>query len=223
MSERRRHRGPRRFAVGAALLLALAWPGVAGAVTEAPPASADPALEARMMAVATELRCLVCQNQTIADLHAGLAVDLRQQIREQLAKGRSEREILDYMSARYGDFVLYRPPFRPGTALLWLGPFALMALALGRAAAAAGRARRRPPRRCPERSTPARRPVAVTGASAWFQRRSCSGSGAGSASNALSGRRCRRRNVKASAPAPASTISSGPAHSSAVTGLTGGR
>ena len=131
MSERRRHRGPRRFAVGAALLLALAWAGVAGAVTEAPPASADPALEARMMAVATELRCLVCQNQTIADSHAGLAVDLRQQIREQLAKGRSEREILDYMSARYGDFVLYRPPFRPGTALLWLGPFALMALALG--------------------------------------------------------------------------------------------
>ena len=83
-----------------------------------------------MMEVATELRCLVCQNQTIADSHAGLAEDLRRQIREMLAKGKSEREILDYMTERYGDFVLDRPPFKPATALLWIGPALLMAVAL---------------------------------------------------------------------------------------------
>lgn len=98
---------------------------------EAESASANPELEARMMAVAGELRCLVCQNQTIADSHAGLAVDLRQQIRELLARGQSERQILDYMTQRYGDFVLYRPPFKATTALLWIGPAALLALALG--------------------------------------------------------------------------------------------
>lgn len=98
---------------------------------EAESASANPELEARMMAMASELRCLVCQNQTIADSHADLAVDLRQQIRELLARGQSERQILDYMTQRYGDFVLYRPPFKATTALLWIGPVALLALALG--------------------------------------------------------------------------------------------
>jgi cytochrome c-type biogenesis protein CcmH len=97
----------------------------------APPAAADPVAEARMMAIAAELRCLVCQNQTIADSHAGLAEDLRQQIREMLAKGMSERQILDYMTERYGDFVLYRPPFKPSTLLLWVGPGLLLLLALG--------------------------------------------------------------------------------------------
>jgi cytochrome c-type biogenesis protein CcmH len=97
---------------------------------EAPPAAENPEIEARTMAVASELRCLVCQNQTIADSHAGLAEDLRRQIREMLAKGKSEREILDYMTERYGDFVLYRPPFKPATALLWIGPALLMAVAL---------------------------------------------------------------------------------------------
>ena len=84
-----------------------------------------------MMQLANELRCLVCQNQTIADSNAGLAVDLRQQIREMLAKGQGERQILDYMTQRYGDFVLYRPPFKTSTALLWVGPAALLVLALG--------------------------------------------------------------------------------------------
>ena len=98
---------------------------------EAESASANPELEARMMAVAGGLRCLVCQNQTIADSHADLAVDLRQQIREMLARGQSERQILDYMTQRYGDFVLYRPPFKATTALLWIGPAALLVLALG--------------------------------------------------------------------------------------------
>jgi len=103
---------------------------VPSSAVEAPAAAENPEIEARMMAVATELRCLVCQNQTIADSHAGLAEDLRRQIREMLAKGKSEREILDYMTERYGDFVLYRPPFKPATALLWIGPALLMAVAL---------------------------------------------------------------------------------------------
>ncbi len=78
------------------------------------------------MDLASKLRCLVCQNQTIADSSAGLAVDLRNQIREQLGKGESESQILDYMVARYGDFVLYQPPFKASTVLLWLGPLILL-------------------------------------------------------------------------------------------------
>ena len=70
----------------------------------------------------------MCQNQTLADSNAPLAVDLRNQIREQLQNGRSERDVLDFMVARYGDFVLYRPPFKATTAALWLGPFVLLAL-----------------------------------------------------------------------------------------------
>ena len=83
-------------------------------------------LEKRTAALAHELRCLVCQNQTLADSNAPLAVDLRNQIREQLAAGKSEREVKDYMVARYGDFVLYRPPLNAATALLWAGPFLLL-------------------------------------------------------------------------------------------------
>jgi cytochrome c-type biogenesis protein CcmH len=98
---------------------------------EAAPVAANEQIEARMMAVANELRCLVCQNQTIADSHADLAVDLRQQIREMIAKGDSNRQILDYMTERYGDFVLYRPPFKATTALLWAGPAVLLIGAMG--------------------------------------------------------------------------------------------
>ncbi len=83
-------------------------------------------LEKRTAALAQELRCLVCQNQTLADSNAPLAVDLRNQIREQLAAGKSERDVKDYLVARYGDFVLYRPPFNATTALLWAGPFLLL-------------------------------------------------------------------------------------------------
>ena len=85
-------------------------------------------LERRVADLAHELRCLVCQNQTLADSNAPLAVDLRNQIREQLAAGKSERDVRDFMVARYGDFVLYRPPFRASTVALWLGPFILLAL-----------------------------------------------------------------------------------------------
>jgi cytochrome c-type biogenesis protein CcmH len=98
---------------------------------DAPSAALNPEIEARMMAISAELRCLVCQNQTIADSHSGLAEDLRQQIREMLAKGMTERQVLDFMTERYGDFVLYRPPFKASTALLWVGPALLMVGALG--------------------------------------------------------------------------------------------
>ena len=92
--------------------------------------SADPALEARMMVIAEELRCLVCQNETIAASHADLAVDLKTQIRIKLTQGQSQKQILDFMVERYGDFVLYRPPLKTTTVLLWLGPFTLLAIAL---------------------------------------------------------------------------------------------
>jgi cytochrome c-type biogenesis protein CcmH len=94
--------------------------------TEAPNSAADPVLEARVMAVAEELRCLVCQNETIAASHADLAVDLRKQIRTKLGEGQSERQIIDFMVERYGEFVRYRPPLNATTVLLWMGPFALL-------------------------------------------------------------------------------------------------
>ena len=93
---------------------------------EAAPAAADPALEARMTRITSELRCLVCQNQTIADSQSGLASDLRQEVRELLQRGQNEQQIVDYMTARYGDFVLYRPPLKATTVLLWFGPAALL-------------------------------------------------------------------------------------------------
>ena len=111
----------------ALLLAAVAMPVTAG---EAAPTAADVALEKRVMAVAEELRCLVCQNQTIADSNAGLAVDLRNQVREKLAAGMSEREVVEFMVARYGDFVLYRPPVKTTTLLLWFGPPLLLVLGL---------------------------------------------------------------------------------------------
>ena len=86
----------------------------------------DPDIEKRVNELAVELRCLVCQNQTLADSNAPLAVDLRNQIREQLKDGASERDVLEFMVARYGDFVLYRPPFKATTLLLWAGPFLLL-------------------------------------------------------------------------------------------------
>ena len=90
----------------------------------------DPVLDKRVMDVASELRCLVCQNQTLADSNAELAVDLRASIREQLGRGASEREVVDFMVARYGDFVLYRPPLKATTVLLWTGPFLFLCLGI---------------------------------------------------------------------------------------------
>ena len=107
------------FVLGLGLGLGLPAPAAA---REAAPASADPALEARVMRVSSELRCLVCQNETIAGSNAELAVDLRNQVREMLRKGQTEQQVFDYMTARYGDFVLYRPPVKSTTLLLWYGP-----------------------------------------------------------------------------------------------------
>jgi cytochrome c-type biogenesis protein CcmH len=98
----------------------------AAPASEAAPAAEDPALEKRVNALSAELRCLVCQNQTIADSNASLAVDLKNQIREKLKQGESESQIIDFMVARYGDFVLYRPPVKAATLVLWFGPLLLV-------------------------------------------------------------------------------------------------
>ena len=86
----------------------------------------DPAIEQRMKHLTKELRCLVCQNETLADSQAPLAEDLRREIREQIKAGKSDQEILAYATQRYGDFVLYNPPVKATTYLLWFGPFVLL-------------------------------------------------------------------------------------------------
>lgn len=124
----------RRLLAAAALALAaFAAHGQGASAPAAPlavPTAANPALEARMLAITGELRCLVCQNQTIADSHADLAADLRKEVRELLAQGKSDEQIRDYMTARYGDFVLYRPPLKATTVALWAGPAVLLAIAI---------------------------------------------------------------------------------------------
>ena len=110
-----------RFMIGFFLLQS-----VLSSAEEALPLQADVVVEAQVQRLSEELRCLVCQNQTIADSHAELAQDLKQEIREMAAKGMSDQAIIDYLVARYGDFVRYRPPLKASTLLLWLGPFALM-------------------------------------------------------------------------------------------------
>jgi cytochrome c-type biogenesis protein CcmH len=109
------------------LLVALA---ATARAADAPPAADDPALEKRVMALSAELRCLVCQNQSLADSHADLAVDLRNQVRVLMQQGKTDAEIKAYLTDRYGDFVLYRPPVKSTTWLLWLGPFLLLAAGL---------------------------------------------------------------------------------------------
>lgn len=99
-------------------------------VAAVPAAELTPTQQARYDALTHELRCLVCQNETIADSHAELADDLRKQVHAQVAAGKSDAEIKRYMTDRYGDFVLYRPPFKPLTWLLWAGPFAVLLIAL---------------------------------------------------------------------------------------------
>ncbi|MFZ1802564.1 MAG: cytochrome c-type biogenesis protein [Nitrospira sp.] len=99
-----------------------AWAG------EARPLTDDPVAEARLKHLAVELRCLVCQNQTLADSSAPLAEDLRREVREMIAKNMSDPEIIEFLVSRYGDFVLYRPPLKATTTVLWVGPFVLMAI-----------------------------------------------------------------------------------------------
>lgn len=100
------------------------------AAEEAATLAADPVAEKRLLELSNELRCLVCQNQTIADSNAELAVDLRREIRGMIQAGKSNPEIIDFMVVRYGDFVLYRPPVKGITLLLWGGPLALMLLGI---------------------------------------------------------------------------------------------
>jgi cytochrome c-type biogenesis protein CcmH len=109
-------------AAGLVLVASLAWAGK----MEPPTRTTDP-LDARLKALETELRCLVCQNQTLADSNADLADDLRREVRELAVAGKSDDEIRAYLVARYGDFVLYNPPVKPTTWLLWFGPFVLLA------------------------------------------------------------------------------------------------
>lgn len=101
------------------------------AATWAAAPALDPALDERVNRLASELRCLVCQNQTIADSQAELALQLKSEVRQQLARGDSEDQVRDFMVQRYGDFVLYRPPVRPSTWLLWAAPALLLLLGGG--------------------------------------------------------------------------------------------
>jgi len=102
-----------------------------GFAREAAPMAADVAIEKRMVAISEELRCLVCQNESLSGSHAELAQDLRREIRKMIGEGKTDQEILDFMVARYGDFVRYRPPVKPTTWLLWGGPFVLLAGGIG--------------------------------------------------------------------------------------------
>jgi cytochrome c-type biogenesis protein CcmH len=108
------------------LLVVLAWLPLIATAQVAQPTTADPVANRRAVDLADQLRCLVCQNQSIAESNAELAVDLRRQIHEQIASGRTDGEIVAFMVERYGDFVLYRPPFKATTLLLWFGPLVLL-------------------------------------------------------------------------------------------------
>ncbi len=112
-----------------AVLLALI--PLAGSAKTAAPLAADPVLEQRLMTLAAGLRCLVCQNQSLAESNAELAADLRNEIREQMQRGASDQDVVDYLVARYGDFVLYRPPLKASTLLLWSGPAILLLFGIG--------------------------------------------------------------------------------------------
>ncbi len=113
------------------LLFGLCLMALAGMATAVDADADDPVVEARLVELAKDLRCLVCQNESLAGSQAALAQDLRREIRTQIRAGKSDREVIDYLSVRYGDFVLYRPPFKPLTWLLWLGP--LLFLGIGAA------------------------------------------------------------------------------------------
>lgn len=112
--------------LSALLLTLLSCLAISALAKEALPAAADPVLEERVMSLSKELRCLVCQNETLADSRADLANDLREQIREQMKAGKSNKEIVTYLTDRYGKFILYNPPVDPTTYLLWFGPFILL-------------------------------------------------------------------------------------------------
>jgi cytochrome c-type biogenesis protein CcmH len=109
-------------------LLALAAAATSG--KEALPLAEDTAVEQRLIAISEEMRCLVCQNESLAGSRAELAQDLRRELRDLIRQGRSDDDIKRFMVSRYGDFVLYRPPVKPSTWILWAGPFVLLVAAL---------------------------------------------------------------------------------------------
>ena len=115
------------FALVVITLCSAVWSLGANAADALPTESA---LDKRVTALSQDLRCLVCQNQTIADSQAPLAIDLKNQIREKIGQGMSNDQIIDYMVQRYGDFVLYRPPVKAATLALWFGPAAILLLGL---------------------------------------------------------------------------------------------
>lgn len=111
-------------------LVAVLFPLFAAAsvhAKEAPPMAADPAVEERMLKLSEELRCLVCQNETLAASRADLAEDLRNEVRRLIKEGKTDQQVKEYLVARYGDFVLYKPPVKGTTWLLWFGPFVFLA------------------------------------------------------------------------------------------------
>jgi cytochrome c-type biogenesis protein CcmH len=117
-----------RFLARLATALMLALGPLAALAADAVPTEQDPVAAARAVKLSEKLRCLVCQNQSIAESNAELAVDLRRQINEQIAAGKTDEQIVSYMVARYGDFVLYQPPVKSTTLLLWIGPGLLVLL-----------------------------------------------------------------------------------------------
>jgi len=119
----------RRWAVGMAAAVLLGA-GSASWATDAQPLAADPVVEARLVGIAEELRCLVCQNESLAGSRADLAEDLRREIRTLIRQGKTDQEVMDFLVSRYGDFVRYRPPVKPTTYLLWGGPFVLLGAGL---------------------------------------------------------------------------------------------
>lgn len=118
------------------LLALVVWVAAAPLLANDPAASSkqalpiadDPVIEQRMVTLAEDLRCLVCQNESLAGSHAELAEDLRREIRGQMKAGKNDKEVIEYLTTRYGDFVLYRPPFKPVTWLLWLGPVVFLGI-----------------------------------------------------------------------------------------------
>ena len=118
------------FALVFALVLAMQLAAVPAHANEAAPLADDPVVEARLLVIAEEVRCLVCQNESLAGSRADLAQDLRREIRSLIKQGKTDKEVMDFLVSRYGDYVRYRPPVKPSTWLLWGGPFVLLAAGL---------------------------------------------------------------------------------------------
>lgn len=112
------------------LLVALLCLPLWAQAKEAEYASGDPEIHARVMGVSEELRCLVCQGQSLADSNSDFAKDMRTQIQEMMEEGMNDRQVVDFMVERYGDYVRYRPPFKATTVLLWFGPFILLGIGI---------------------------------------------------------------------------------------------